>query len=677
MTSLKALRSALAWVPSLPPALIALRLLRRANAARDAKRWTAAAVLYEEALQIIPGHARAYKQLGHMLKESGDFEAAETRYLQAATLAPKDADLALQMGHFYKVAGRRTEAAEAYRRALALKPGWVEATEELARVGGSSRSDVGDDTWELAPELLPDDSLPAPRYYDSISIRRLGASRLRQKRGYHRVLRGIEAVRGYVVSAEPLAWIELHVRGAMVTREPLVPHRLGTHSRQAKFVFNLWHDFSTYEPGPAEIALMFTTERSRVRTHRAELTIVPLVWDEADEASDTIVPPRLDRSVSVDAHVRALPTMVRGAGRKPLVKPPQAILVQRADQLGDLVCSLPALRHLRKAFPSARIVLIATPANAALAETLDMIDEVIVAPFREEPSGRRVLALEDQRSLKARLSGYRFDIAIDLGEGSGSRSALVLSGAPFLYGFKDRESPWLSAGLELNGHDRGNYLEPNAHSRKLVALVDGLIALFRSENEVVRRSEIGRDLLTKYELDTRPYAVLHTGARLAYSRWPGFDALIELLMRQTDLVVAVMADTPQPHLIESDRLKVITGKLPFDQFDALISHASLFVGNDSGPKHLAALRGVRAISLHMARLNWNEWGQEISGSIISRRVPCAGCAISLQPEDCGKDFACLRDIRPEEVMSAAFDLLDKPSAAERAAANVPSRYQND
>jgi ADP-heptose:LPS heptosyltransferase len=97
--------------------------------------------------------------------------------------------------------------------------------------------------------------------------------------------------------------------------------------------------------------------------------------------------------------------------------------------------------------------------------------------------------------------------------------------------------------------------------------------------------------------------------------------------------------------------------LEFDQFDALLSYCSLFVGNDSGPKHLASLRGAKVVSVHMARNNWNEWGQENSGYIISRRVPCAGCLVWHNPEECGKDFACIRGIKPEEVMGAVLKLL--------------------
>ena len=110
-------------------------------------------------------------------------------------------------------------------------------------------------------------------------------------------------------------------------------------------------------------------------------------------------------------------------------------------------------------------------------------------------------------------------------------------------------------------------------------------------------------------------------------------------------------------LSSSDRFQLIDGRLEFDQFDALVSFCTLFVGNDSGPKHLASLRGAPVVSIHMARNNWNEWGQENGGYILSRKLPCAGCQISYDPEECGRDFVCIRNIKPEEVMQAVRQLL--------------------
>src|SRR5437660_4851817 len=85
-------------------------IVREANAARDAKEYRRAAVLYEKALRLVPDNAAIHIQCGHMFKEAGELASAEPHYLQAKQLTPDDPDLALQLGHFYKAAGRPKEA---------------------------------------------------------------------------------------------------------------------------------------------------------------------------------------------------------------------------------------------------------------------------------------------------------------------------------------------------------------------------------------------------------------------------------------------------------------------------------------------------------------------------------------------------------------------------------------
>jgi len=50
-------------------------------------------------------------------------------------------------------------------------------------------------------------------------------------------------------------------------------------------------------------------------------------------------------------------------------------------------------------------------------------------------------------------------------------------------------------------------------------------------------------------------------------------------------------------------------------------------------------------------------GQELSGVIISRKVPCAGCGIDYDVDECGKDYACIVKISPEEVFDTVIALL--------------------
>jgi ADP-heptose:LPS heptosyltransferase len=159
------------------------------------------------------------------------------------------------------------------------------------------------------------------------------------------------------------------------------------------------------------------------------------------------------------------------------------------------------------------------------------------------------------------------------------------------------------------------------------------------------------------------YAVLHTGARLKFSQWPHYDKLASMILDETDLKVVLMTDDPlmrhrlAPEVAACDRFRLLDERLPFDDFDALLSFCTVFVGNDSGPSHLASLRGANVVNLFLARQNWNEWGHENRGYIISRRVPCAGCNIYYDPEECGKGFACIVNISPEEVFRTVMEFV--------------------
>jgi ADP-heptose:LPS heptosyltransferase len=209
-----------------------------------------------------------------------------------------------------------------------------------------------------------------------------------------------------------------------------------------------------------------------------------------------------------------------------------------------------------------------------------------------------------------------------------------------------------------------DYHEVVPHTNKLVGMMEWLRAMTRSDPKIARRDDLDRGLLAAFGIaEGDHFVVLHDGARLPFSRWPHYPELAAMILAETDLKLVLLTDDPNlrtalpPELAQADRFHLIDGRLQFDEFDALVSFCGLFVGNDSGPKHLASLRGAPVVSLHMARSNWNEWGQENGGYILSRKLPCAGCLISQNPEECGRDFVCIRNIKPEEVMQAVRKLL--------------------
>src|ERR1044071_6758640 len=75
---------------------------------------------------------------------------------------------------------------------------------------------------------------------------------------------------------------------------------------------------------------------------------------------------------------------------------PRTIALLRALQLGDLLCTVPAFRALRAAFPDARIVLIGLPWAKAFVERFSRyLDEFVAFPGypglpEQEPDYRRL-----------------------------------------------------------------------------------------------------------------------------------------------------------------------------------------------------------------------------------------------------------------------------------------------
>lgn len=672
------------------------RVLQQADAVRSRNKYGAAAILYAKYLDDHPNDGPVHVQAGHMYKEDRQLARAEEHYRRALDLMPYDADLAVQLGHFYKLVGKFDESEREYRRALEIDPECEDVKRELASLLGWGWRSAGDGQVQprafavsdsgpgagdrqvnralsfdnvLAPELVPlspDKMLHV--HEEALHIRRLGREE-RSHWGNVRTLRGVEAVRGFLVSVQPIEEISISLNSNIIHRGPakgpyILKYEIEKHLKK-KYVFNIWLNFALFENGRYLLTLQSRDATGGVRRHEEMVVIAePLSIDMLPECDGIVDAASLERG-PVDPQINAFPTIIRPAQRTMLRRDPETILVLRTDQLGDMVVSVPAMRRLRELFPRARIVGLLTNGNADFARTLGLFDEILTVEFVDDPvNRRRVMELSDQEKLRARLAPYKFDLAIDLADAGVSRPLLLLSGAPVLFGFRDHDFRYLTAGYSGNSHDPWNSMEIVGHSAQTLSLVERLAALVTSHSQVVRREDLSPARLARFDLSIdRPYVLLHAGARIEFSRWPHFHELASLLLERTAFDVVMMgleADAKaatSPDLLGSDRFRIVDGMLPFDDFDALISFATAFVGNDSGPKHLASLRGVNVVGIHLARNNWSEWGQEHSGVVMSRNLPCAGCNIFYDAEECGKDFVCLRNIKPAEVFDAIMSLI--------------------
>jgi len=150
-------------------------------------------------------------------------------------------------------------------------------------------------------------------------------------------------------------------------------------------------------------------------------------------------------------------------------------------------------------------------------------------------------------------------------------------------------------------------------------------------------------------------------------QWPAAHllALIDLLLERHDISVMLVGGKDDisvaTWLIDNaarpERIASAAGIVPLQDLPRLLAATRLFIGNNSGPKHIAAGAGVPTIGIHSGVVDAAEWAplgeQAVS---VSRKMTCSPCYLA-KPEDCPRDLACIRLLDPAQVYRNASKFL--------------------
>ena len=110
------------------------------------------------------------------------------------------------------------------------------------------------------------------------------------------------------------------------------------------------------------------------------------------------------------------------------------ILLIRRNGIGDMICALPLMRSVRAAFPAARIEVLASSTNAAVARSARVADEVLVYPPRSGLHRNKYANLfRVARELRSR--DYDLVVAITGGHSTFLASIAYASGAAWRAGY--------------------------------------------------------------------------------------------------------------------------------------------------------------------------------------------------------------------------------------------------
>ncbi|HEY8477658.1 MAG TPA: glycosyltransferase family 9 protein [Chloroflexota bacterium] len=349
--------------------------------------------------------------------------------------------------------------------------------------------------------------------------------------------------------------------------------------------------------------------------------------------------------------------------------PVRRIAVVRALHIGDLLLAVPGLRALRRAFPNAEITLVGLPWARVLVDRLPYLDRLAEFPGYpgmlevDEDPARTAAFLREARA-------YGYDLAVQMhGNGRASNAFTLELGARATVGYypPSEEDSRLTLGFPYPDH----LPEPLRHVRLMQLLglpVDDArleLPLLPEDAEEVRRVPGLEPFLAR-----RPVVGLHVGARPPARRWPveRFAALGETLARRHDASLVLLGGPGEERLVRDverrlrDRARVMAlpGTLSLGGLAALIARLDLFVGNDSGPAHMAVALDTPSVTVFgpADRRRWAPLDRQ-RHRVAYREVACSPC-----PHwECPIDHRCLRWVTVEQVLQLVEDLLASPAAS--------------
>jgi lipopolysaccharide heptosyltransferase II len=340
------------------------------------------------------------------------------------------------------------------------------------------------------------------------------------------------------------------------------------------------------------------------------------------------------------------------------------ILLIRLRLIGDVVFTTPLLRALRRRFPDAHLSYLVEPLAADVVRGNPHLDEVIVAAAPDAPGRWR-----SDLTLVRRLRAGRFDIAVDLH--GGPRAALFAwaCGAPRRIGYAITGRSWVYTDVI----PRASGLTPRHAVQNQWDLIAPLGV--PDPDPASDAIEIPEDTQATGRVTTKlaslgftsddPLVVIHVSAGNPFRRWPA-DAFVAMAVRvATEGRQVVVISGPSDVLAASHIANAATQRLTgagrvlsaaFDvaEIRALVSHAAVYIGGDSGPLHVASATATPIVALFGPTLversrPWRDprWHTE---TIDAGPLPCRPChQRTCEPGD----YRCLTRIEPDRVADAA------------------------
>lgn len=357
------------------------------------------------------------------------------------------------------------------------------------------------------------------------------------------------------------------------------------------------------------------------------------------------------------------------------------VLLVRLRSIGDTVLMTPCLEALKAWRPELEITVLLEPLSASILEAHPLVDHLIVAEK----------SLAARARLIGRLRRARFDMAFNLHGGTTATLLARLAGARQTAGYKGYRASWM-LGLRapdpdvILGRAQLHSVEqqlallcwtgvpwPVTRPQLRLAVSSAAEKSVRAKLQAALVAATGNPRGIDEGMLHNGFALIAPAAAFESKRWEaaGFASIIEHLRERWQLPSVVIAGPGQESLAREVATATRAGALwltglSLQELMALINLARVFVGNDSGPMHIAAAFGRPLVAVFGSSNAsvWHPWTDSpyriVAADTATRRRGDIAKDEAFGADDSG--FA-IRQVPPGKVVAAVDQVLELALAA--------------
>ena len=332
---------------------------------------------------------------------------------------------------------------------------------------------------------------------------------------------------------------------------------------------------------------------------------------------------------------------------------PRRILVIKLDHLGDVLLATPVFSNLRRAYPSAQLHgLVGEWGEVGLRSHPD-VDKIIRYNARFFCRPGKPKPRYEVFTVLSLLRQQKYDLVIDLrGDWFTALFALM---KPTRYRL---DYAWLQVANKL-GLAQFTGLHQFERNLDLLRMADiPTPCKLPTFHTTAADQKWADDFVQKSEIfPNRPLIIMHPGSPISLKRWrtERFAAVADWLIKQKNAQILFVGTRDEVHIISTVQRQMrgksinLAGETTVSQLAELLKRCHLFLGNDSGPMHVAAAVGTQTIGLYGPG-NPARFGPiGLNCHAVRRQLhcpPCMGTSCKFGGE------GCMKDIQVEHVIQA-------------------------